>query len=504
MFKFKLFSNPLKTKPKSKGKVTLRSIHAASTKGNQKRWRPSSETISEEIAGGKRRLIRTRCKEVVENSPILSGERREFVGELVGEGIRVDFKARNSRFEKKIQFLWNNYISTRVTIDEEENLSGLVKLCLMEVFVSGEIFLRKVLTMDGIKYQVIPVHFLSDDSLLSFKKSRGDNYMYEGIEYNEMGKKVAYHFNKENKKILGFNLKTLETQRISASEIHHVFFRTNTERRGLPLILSSIVKSRFLDELVDATLKKQLIASCFAAFTHDISDISREMSADQIGEGSDEYDSESEILPGTITNLPPNRSVSFPSPPGNQDFESLQRSTKMDIAKGLGTSYEALTSDYSQVTFSSARQGHQRKLKNLVVFRNFLLKDKIIDPIVNDFLDHLVRMEEIPTRNNITWDLLSQRDVIVDPAREVPALIEELKNGLISWKEAISLRGKNPDDFIEKLKMEREQLSESGLSLDFLSNSLRGSNPQGNQEGNQVVEDNEDNSNNGSGNNSAN
>lgn len=469
-----LFKNKTTEEGSNKKKsVKSRSIHAASTRGNQKRWRPTSETISDEIAGGKRSLIRRRCKEVVENSPILSGERREFVGELVGEGIRVDFKIRNSRIERRVQFLWDQYIKRKITMDEEENLSGLVKLCLMEVFVSGEIFLRKFLNVEGIKYQVIPVHFLSDDTIYSSKTVEGDNYLNEGIEYNQVGRKVAYHFSKENKDLLSLKLQTFETQRILANEIHHIFFRTNTERRGLPLILSSIVKSRFLDELLDATLKKQLIASCFAAFTHDISS---EISADQTGEGSNEYSDDSEIFPGTITNLPPNRSVTFPSPPGNQDFESLQRTTKMDIAKGLGTSYEALTSDYSQVTFSSARQGHQRKLKNLIVFRNFLLKDKIIDPIVNDFLDYLLTTGDILTKENISWDLLSQRDIIVDPAREIPSLVRELKNGLISWKEAISLRGKNPDDFIEKLKMERDQLNEAGLSLDFLTNSISDSN----------------------------
>ena len=448
---------------KSERSDASRAIQAASLRGNLARWRPSSETIEQELRSGKRGLIRRRCKEVVENSSLLSGERREFVSDLVGEGIRINFSARPRRIENRLQNLWDSWVDLPWSYDEEENLNGLVKLCLSEVFVSGEVFLRKIPDpQTGYKYQVIPAHQLNESAVSA--SIEGDNIFSEGIEYDLRGRKAAYHFYRNSPDPLQVSL-NLESVRVEASEIHHIYLRSGSERRGLPIILPVIVKSRFLEDLAGATLRKQLIASCFAAFVHDISS---EASNEEISETEQE-----EIEPGTITDLPINRTVSFPNPPTNSDYADLQKNVKQDIAKALGTSYEALSSDYSEVNFSSARQGHQRKLRHMRVYRDFLLKDAIMRPIVSDFLEAIQTQGILNFNLRPTWEMLVQKDIIVDPAREIPAVISELRNGLVSWKDIIALRGKNPDQFLERLRRERDQLQDLNFEFLDIENAIR-------------------------------
>jgi lambda family phage portal protein len=157
----------------------------------------------------------------------------------------------------------------------------------------------------------------------------------------------------------------IEKVRITADQVAHVFDKKRPGQiRGVTFLHPVMIRLRDLDIFQDASLKKQQISACFSAFIYN----STGDTLENTYSNKSEWELLEKLDSGTIEELPPGRDIKFADPPSSDNYPDFVKTELMSIASGLGITYEALTQDYGNVNFSSARMGFlefQRNIKTL-------------------------------------------------------------------------------------------------------------------------------------------
>ena len=182
----------------------------------------------------------------------------------------------------------------------------------------------------------------------------------------------------------------------------------------------------------------------------------------------------SKFEPGMIRRLGPGEAFEpfAPTSPGNT-YDPYTRSLLRAIASGIGISYETISRDYSQTSFSSARtalvdeRDQYRQLQNL-------FERKVLQPILGIWLEAAVYSGavNIPTfasdphavQQQMRWR--KRGWPWIDPSAEVAANKEALKAGLMTASDIIAMSGGDYEDVIKGLKREKDMAAELGLSFD--------------------------------------
>lgn len=449
-----------KTSKKSSKKSSNRAYDAASKGKRLKRWYTGNNSANTETSLGLNTL-RARSRDLRRNNPYMSKAVNTISSNVVGPGIITQFQepGMNGPIESRWK-QWSN--STEIDFDGRHNVYGLQRLVMEAVVESGEVLVRK--RFDSSKqfpltYQVLEADFL-DTSKNDVKNSNNGNTIVQGIEFDSQGKRVAYWLYERHpggSDALGPLSSTL-SNRIPASEIYHIYRMDRPgQARGVPWAAPSIIRLKDLDDFADATVMRQKVAACFSAFVRDIS-------ADLTDEGEDCSDLGDRIEPGTIEHLPPGKQIEFVDPPGVQNYKEFVTVELHGIAAGLGVTYEVLTGDMSEVNFSSARMGWIEFHRNIQAWRKQIMVLQLLDPIVRDFRNAL-NVFGIDSKA-ITHRHTPPRREMIDPTKEVPAIIDSIRGGITTLSDEIMAQGKDPGEHLEQYQNDNALLDELGLTLD--------------------------------------
>ena len=140
--------------------------------------------------------IRKRCRAAVRNDSWARAIVETLVDDCIGWGLKPLSRAEDEPFRQKVQRLWESWTNV-ADADGVLALAGLQSLALREMVVAGEVFirLRGRLPEDKLpvplQVQVLPAEICPQEH--STRTADG-NEIREGIEYNGIGKRVAYWF----------------------------------------------------------------------------------------------------------------------------------------------------------------------------------------------------------------------------------------------------------------------------------------------------------------------
>jgi capsid protein len=130
----------------------------------------------------------------------------------------------------------------------------------------------------------------------------------------------------------------------------------------------------------------------------------------------------------------------------------------------LGVTYELLSGDYSGTNFSSGRMGHLSTERTIEVWRKDLIEIQFCRPFLRWALDAASivgrQVNEVP----VMW--VPPRRAIIDPTKEIPALVLAIKAGLITWQAAVQQLGYDPAAQLESIKEIQTKMKEAGVELD--------------------------------------
>jgi len=435
-------------------KLNTRRYDAASRTTRTSNWNTPSTDANAAIANPA--LIRNRARDLVRNNPWAARGVSVIVNNVVGYGIRTQWQAPSKRNAKLAQDKWKAWAeTTQCDANGLTDLYGIQQVVMRSVVENGEclVRLRTRRPEDN-----LPVPFqlqvLEPDFLYEFNDGSLPNggYIQRGIEYDAIGRRVAYYLHKSHPGAQGRFAGTFSGQysRVPAYEVAHVFRIDRAgQERGVSWLAPVMIRLRDFDIFEDAFLNRQKLANLFAGFIY----------TENPEAADDELTDVSELTPGSMYVLKPDRRVEFNKPPEAADYGPYTDSVLFAVAAGLGVTFEALTGRLSEVNFSSARIGRQEFNRSIDSWQWQMLIPMLCYRVAGWFSD-FAGVPGISARHT------PPARTIVDPARELPAIKEAIRDGLITQPEAIREQGYDPDQQLDEIAEWNAKLDAKGIILD--------------------------------------
>jgi lambda family phage portal protein len=436
----------------------LRRYDGASRGRRTDGWRTQS-TSADAAAAISLPLLRDRSRDLVRNNPYAAKAVQVIVSNTIGTGIIAQAKARRSRRRsQQLTDLWLDWATDPRQCDFYGRMDfyGLQALALRCIVESGEVLIRRQTANDGqripLQLQIIEPDMLDTTRDVALPDG---GIIKEGVEYDARGRRVAYYLYQEHPGERHLRVVNITSSRVPANEIIHVFRQDRPHQtRGVPWASPVIIRLRDFDDYSDAQLLKQKISACFAGFLVDTE-------APDAGMGTELID---KLEPGALEILPPGKDIRFASPPTVGEFDKITREYLLQIAAGYGVTYESLTGDLRNTSFSSGRMGWLEFQRNIEAWRWQMLVPQMLDPIWNWFVT-AGSIAGVPL-NGIVAHWTPPRRELIDPSTEVEATKKAVRSGFMSLSEAIREFGYEPEEVFAEIQSDNQLLDSLELILD--------------------------------------
>lgn len=399
--------------------------------------------------------LRARARHMVRNNSYAQKAIKVIANNTVGTGIIPQPMSASAAKVKKFKQLWNAWAnSTSCDYNGRLTLYGLQRLAIRSVAESGECIILKRRTGPlKLQLQLLEADFL--DHGKDVRELSGGGYITQGVEFDRSGVIVGYWiFDKHPGEFGNYN-----STRRKAEDVIHVYEQLRPGQvRGVPFGVSALLRLKDFDDYEDAEVVRQKIAACFAAFVQDADPASATST-------SNDDDILERLEPGVIEHLPPGKEITFASPPTTNNYNDFSRKILQGIAAGYGISYEAMTGDLSNVNFSSGRMGWLEMHRQISDWQWNMLIPLFCEGALGWFYD----VTGISTGFNkgdlyVMWT--PPRREMIDPVKETTAISAQVRNGFMSWSEAVREQGYEPDQVIEEMASDSKKFDANGLVLD--------------------------------------
>ena len=395
-------------------------------------------------AAWKRRRIAFISRDMIRNTPYAGRAQQVIANNVVGSGCIPKIGGGSDRLKRRgLQLIQQHLDTAAIDADGRTNLYGLQRTIINTLVDSGEVLVRRrnrVPRADGLalpfQLQVMEPDFIDDawDGLTA-----DGNQIFEGIEFDRRGRRVAYYLFDEHpgsKFFRGYGGLRTGSRRIPASEVLHIYRSERPgQKRGVSWFASVALHLQDLGDHQDALIMQQKIAACFAAFRSN-ADLEDE---DALNNPL------TELQPGAIYDLAANEQVTFAEPKGIGGGKEVDAIIMRAIASGVGITYEALSGDLSGVNFSSGRMGRVEMDRNVASWQEHILLPQFLQPLTVWFKDAWLQIDGNPAIPGLDMAWTFPRRVVVDPGKEVIAEVAKVKAGFASRQSVIRSMGEDPE-----------------------------------------------------------
>jgi lambda family phage portal protein len=333
--------------------------------------------------------------------------------------------------------------------------------------VRGAYLLRKRINPDLFeKYGVVPLQLqLMEAEWLDTTKDNGVDILF-GQQFDSAGRLQGYWIRDQhpNESVLGRGI-SIQSSFVSKDEITLIFDCLRPgQRMGIPFGTAAILTLRDIADINEAQQLKDKIAACFFGVTTGDEPIyPNPGDSEEIVENAKIFDT---IAPGAVEHIPNGRSFQAFTPPPAGDFYNTQKVYARRVAAAYEITYESLTGDTSDSNFSSYR-GQWLEFHRRVAHLRWNVFIPRHCATVCRWHDDLARVAGL-LRGQATWEHTPPRREMIDPTREIPALIEAVKAGFMSLSEVQKSFGYVPEEVIMALDadIKRARDKELYLSID--------------------------------------
>lgn len=405
-------------------------------------------------------MLRKRSRDAFNNNPYARRGVKGLANNIIGTGIMATPSGVPEIAVAEIKKLFKAWAeSTACDFDGLQNFYGLQHLVMKTVAKSGECYVRRVWRRRDKKSKLIPLELqVLDPDFIDHGKSTlvdmdNGERIVNGVQFNKQGKRIAYWI---------FDRHPNETHAISRpvpiGDVLHIFeVEDPGQIHGLPSNSSIILRMQDFDEFEDAQLMKQKIAACFAGFVTS-SDVASGLASDDV----DTSDMTERFQPGTYQRLSPGEEITFSNPPSMEGSKDFIKQNLQGQAAGMGMSYEAYSGDLSGVNFSSGRMGWLEYQRGIEILQWNMIIPQFLNPvwewvILAANVSGKIDLLDVP----VIWT--APRREMIDPLKEIQALIKAVRAGFLSWQDAVRQLGYNPDEIIEQMAQDKKRFDKAGL-----------------------------------------
>lgn len=437
-------------------------------------WRPvanDADTASRPV----RSRLAFVARDMVRNTAFAERVVQVVAGSVVGDGIIPKVKGRNKRDREALLATIEAHCDT-VAIDANgrQNLYGLQQMAVRTIVEAGEVLIRyRPRDLSDRLPLPFQIEVLEPDYLDTAKDGAlaNGNVVQDGIEFDQIGRRVAYHLFLQHPGASGQLRRAWESRRVPADSVLHVYRQDRPgQMRGVSWFAPIALRLQDFADAQDAHLMRQKIAACFAGFR---------VAPDPETAGTSVTDPAGladTIMPGRIQNLQPGEDIRFAAPPGVTGVEEFYRWVMRAVSADLGITYEALTNDFSGVNFSSARMGRQVMDTNVSAWQFLMMVPQMMQPIGRWIVRDWALVNNRPA-DAVSLEWVPPRRIVIDPTREIPAMVDEVRGGLTSRTEMIRRLGYDPERVREEIETERAADQAKGLVFDSDAGAVKGLRP---------------------------
>lgn len=430
---------------------------------NSGNWHAPDAVTGEGVNQGNRNEARNKARDLERNSEIVNAIISAMVRNVVGKGFNLQVRSDNNEWNNAVEAYWKEWCRPgRCDVTGNYGLTEILALIVRRRFVDGEIMIAKTVNAQA-KYP-FKLQILEVDNL--YEIPANDNVV-GGIEIDDFNKPVNFYIQEHN--LNGIDEEKYYT--IPANRMYYLAYHQRpSEVRGMTPLARTIMEIRNLDEYQDAVAFKEKITSAIAVWI---------VSDKETGGGYGVQPSvpqnasvgSNRIKPGSVNELPPGKNIQTLVPSGQaSEYSNFNMATLRRIAAGHGLSYEIVTRDVSQVTYSSARQNLLEDWKLIEIEQQYLISH-FLDFVFEDVVEYAVMSGEIKAPIGfdsnraalLKHEFIGQGMPWIDPKKEADGNTALLSSCQTTLKELYAKRGKDWEEELKQAALEHQKLLDAGL-----------------------------------------
>lgn len=423
--------------------------------------------------------LRDRSRLAVRNDGYAKGAVDKLVTNIIGTGIKPLSQALDAGFRRAVQDLWlrwTDYSDADGLLDWYGQQAQATRAWLE----GGEVFVR------------LRFRFLEDDLPVPLQVQvlepemcphtynaigRNGNRIRAGIEFDRIGRRVAYWFHPSRPGDLN-DWDAGDLRSVSADSVLHIYDPLRPgQLRGVPHLTQALIRLMELDKFDDATLLRQQIANLFAAFIKrpntegsDVNPLTNLVADDASGDRP-----VLQFEPGIMQELGPGEEVDFSRPPdAGNGYPAFMKQQLMGVAAATGVPYEVLTGDMAglndrvmRVVLHEFRRQIQARQHQIVAFqlcrrvwrawmdRAFLAGALLVPAEYMDNPEPWVKVRWMPQG----WPYLH-------PVQDVEAARSAIRCGLTTRSATVAELGEDVEVIDEEQAADNARADELGLEYD--------------------------------------
>jgi len=411
----------------------LMNYDAAGNGRRIKGWKsPATDADTSSMAG--RSVLRQRSRDLIRNAPFARRAQMVVTNNVVGAGIAPVITGANKKAAQAASDVILPYLqSTELDAHRAMNFATMQTVVCNSVFESGEVLaLRRTLPPGSSAAIPLSIEILEIDHLNQTILEFNGNEVREGIEYSSQGVAIFYHIYEQHPGAVA-RRRSLKTNRVPAEDVLHIRrIDRPGQMRGVPWLAPVMLTLGEMRDYQEAQILKQKISALLAGVVE---------SAD--GEVPDNASGLDELAPGAFVYTAAGQKVTFTTPPRVDDYNVVMRLGLWAVAMGIGITGESLSGDLSGVNFSSMRAGRLEMDKNIETWQEQIMISQFCAGVGRWALA-AYRLGNSGLRPlQMTWT--AQRRALVDPTKEIPAIIKKIEAGLSSLSREQRAMGLDPD-----------------------------------------------------------
>ncbi|KJS40364.1 MAG: hypothetical protein VR70_05850 [Rhodospirillaceae bacterium BRH_c57] len=450
---------------------TVRSYEAARHSRRTDGWITSGTSAAAE-AGPAIARLRANARDMVRNNPYAARAVSIIASNAVGTGIEAKSRTGDVELDKKVDALWKKWAEDECDADGQLDFAGLQHLAVRTIVEGGEVLcrFRPRRAADNMETVPLQLQLLEGDYLDTSRDTSATasgGFVRLGIEFDAIENRSAYWLYRQHPGDATLTSRAgMESVRVPAENIAHIYSK---DRQGLPRGVTwfapVMMRVRDLDEFHEAALVKAKVEACLGVVVTrpDNED------ADPIGvERTDENGQPIEGMePGMVVYTKPGESIEVINPQGHTAYDPYTLQTLMAVASGMGITYDQLTGDLRQASYSSLRAGKIEFRRNMERFQWQTLIKMLCKPTRKRWIAQAIAAGKLPDRKSgYPTEWVAPKFERIDPLKDLKADILEVRAGGMTWDQMVARNGYDPREQLEAIAKHNADLDRLGIVLE--------------------------------------
>lgn len=427
------------------------------------------------LPGYARFQIITDARDLYRNSPIIRAGVNGLARRSVATGIHPEFMTSDPDWNAEAGEQWAGWAET-CEIRGNLSMDGMARQIIRSIYYDGDLGVLYLDEDGDLRLKAIEADLIAQDMRVSINIDTVNPIGGVVLDW-KTGRALGYYVGER-----GIGGIVQNSQIISAENMLLLFRPQRVDQvRGIPLLAPVITTARDLDFYLEATRIQANIAATYGVVVKRDSPGLFQMANTTENTGSDGKTYRTMQMPtGKMVWLAPGESIeSFkPDVPG-PIFDQFARFLVRMVAIGMGTTYEMLMQDFSNMSFSSSRTNLLDATLTMQEWQRFLVK-KFYRPTFARWVAKRMHSGQLAFNaeayNRVAWHLPAELGV--DPQKNAASDVQLLSAGLETYENLLQQAGKgSARDWLRKKADEAAYIAglakERGIPAEMISSTLQ-------------------------------